>query len=683
MKFTRTISLLAVFSGLVFSGLVFAAATPLTAEKIWQVARPSGLTVSPDGQRAIFSLTRFDLETDKGNADLQLLELASGKMTALTSHPDSDTQPAWSPDGRQVAFISKRGADHNQLMLMNVFGGEAKALTHLPVAVSSPTWFNDGKRILFVAQVPKDFNGDFKQLKTQLDAKKKLKTTAKITENRVYRYWDYFIDDNSFPHFFSLDVASGDIRHLSPGFNKFMNLQGNPNFDLSPDNKTIAIAANSSEAPYDTLNQDIYLLSTDGSGKAENITVANLADDTNPVFSPDGKALVYGAQKRLDFTNDNVKLTYFDLTKKTATVLAANVDLSPSDWYFAKDGSMLYFTADDKAKQSLFSVPTQGGAVKQVLRQGSNEQFQLAGPQQFVLVQHGISQMPEIFLLDNKSRTLKQISQLNTQLQQQTQWGKVEEVSYPGSDGKPVQMFITYPPGFNTNQRWPLINVLHGGPHSYSGDNFSYRWNSQVFAAAGYVVIQPNFHGSTSFGEAFTASIHGDHASKPFFDAEAAVDYMVSRGFIDESRIAAAGGSYGGYLVNWIAGHSSKYKALISHAGVYNLLGQFASDVTLHRPGAYGGSPWQDIEKLQAINPAMFADKFQTPMLVLHGEQDYRVPVTQGLELYGVLKGKGVEARLVYFPNENHWILKPNNSLLWYQEFLGWLERHLGKGPTQ
>jgi dipeptidyl aminopeptidase/acylaminoacyl peptidase len=228
-----------------------------------------------------------------------------------------------------------------------------------------------------------------------------------------------------------------------------------------------------------------------------------------------------------------------------------------------------------------------------------------------------------------------------------------------------------------------LLNVLHGGPHGFSGDNFGYRWNPQVFAAAGYVVIQPNFHGSSSFGEAFTASIHGDHATKPFFDSEAAVDYMISRGFIDESRIAAAGGSYGGYLVNWIAGHSTKYKALISHAGVYNLMAQFASDITLNRADAYGGSPWNNVAALQAINPANSADKFQTPMLVIHGEQDYRVPVNQGLELYGVLKGKGVEARLVYFPNENHWVLKPNNSLLWYQEFLGWLDRHIGKGATQ
>lgn len=681
MKFTSTISLLALITT-VTSASSIAAPPPLTAEKIWQVARPSGLTVSPDGQRAVFSLTKFDLTTDKGNADLQLLELGSGKMTALTSHTDNDTQPAWSPDGRQVAFLSKRGADHNQLMLINVFGGEAKALTDLPVAVTAPTWFNDGKKILFVAEVPKDFDGDFKKLKTRLEAEKKQKTTAKISENRVYRFWDHFLDENTFPHFFSLDVASGDIRQLSVGFHKIMNLQGNPQFDLAPDGKTIAVSANSSEPPYNRLNQDIYLLSTDGSGKADNITSANQADDSNPVFSPDGKTLVYGAQKRLDFSSDNVKLTHFDLTKKTATVLAANVDLSPSDWYFSKDGSMLYFTADDKAKQSLFSVPTQGGAVKQVLRQGSNEQFQLAGPQQFVLVQHSMSQMPEIFLLDNKSRTLKQISQLNSELQQQTSWGKVEEVSFAGSDGKPVQMFITYPPDFDTNKRWPLLNVLHGGPHSYSGDNFGYRWNSQVFAAAGYVVIQPNFHGSSSFGEAFTASIHGDHATKPFYDSEAAVDYMVSRGFIDESRIAAAGGSYGGYLVNWIAGHSTKYKTLISHAGVYNLMGQFSSDITQNRSEAYGGSPWQNAASMQAMNPAMFADKFQTPMLVLHGEQDYRVPVTQGLELYGVLKGKGVEARLVYFPNENHWILKPNNSLLWYREFTSWLERHIGKGAT-
>ena len=283
MKFPSTINILAVVftTALLYPATTRSAtladASGLTAEKVWQVARPSGLTVSPDGQRAIFSLTRYDLATDQGNADLQLLELNSGKMTPLTRHADHDSQPAWSPDGRQVAFISKRGASTNQLWLMPVFGGEARALTDLPVAVTAPRWFHDGKRILFVAQVPKNFNGDFNQLTEQLTTEKKQHVSAKVTENRLYRFWDKFIPADTFPHFFSLEVASGEIRHLTPGWQKLMALQGNPKFDLSPDDKTIAVAANSSAPPYLTLNQDIYLLSTDGSGKAVNLTQANSA----------------------------------------------------------------------------------------------------------------------------------------------------------------------------------------------------------------------------------------------------------------------------------------------------------------------------------------------------------------------------------------------------------------------
>lgn len=680
MKLRFTFSLLAIAFQ---ASSLWAAPTPLTATDLWQVARPSGLTVSPDGQRALFSMSRYDLTSDKGNADIHLLDLTNGRQQQLTFHPGSDSQANWSPDGRLITFIAKRDSEQAQVMLMPTYGGEARAITNLPVNASKPTFLPDGKKILFVAEVPAGFTGDFKVLADDLAKRKQKKVSAKVTENRLYRYWDHFLTDEMVPQFFTVDVLSGDIQALTPGWRYLMELEGAPDFSISPDGKTLAVSVISSEPPYSSLNSDILLVSLDGSGKAQNITEANKADDRNPVFSPSGRSLIYGAQQRLDFGNDNVRLTHFDLAKKSATVIAGNVDLSPERWFFAKDGSMLYFSAQDKGKVSLFSVPAIGGAVKQVIRQGSNEQVQIAGPQQFALVQSGISQLPEIFLLDNKSRTLKQISQLNSNLQQNTAWGKVEEVSYAGSDGKAIQMFIVYPANFDPNKRWPLLSLLHGGPHSAFNDGFSPRWHPQVFAAMGYVVIMPNFHGSTGFGEAFTASIHGDHASKPFFDTEAAVDYMISRGYIDEARVAAAGGSYGGYLVSWIAGHSSKYKTLINHAGVYDLMAQFASDSTYMRVHAYNGSPWQNKDNVLKASPAMYAENFKVPMLITHGEQDYRVPVTQGLALYGVLKGKGIDSRLVYFPDENHWILKPNNSIYWYHEVQQWLERQIGTGPSQ
>lgn len=662
---------------------VQAAPSALTSMDMWRAARPAGLTVSPDGQRAVFSLSQYDAKADASQTDLYLLDLQSGQTRQLTSHKAPDTAPAWSPEGRRISYVSKRDGELAQLQLLSLDGAEPITLTDLPVAVSNPRWLPDGKRVLFVAEVPKGFAGDFAALKDKLAAEKKRGYSAKVTENRLYRYWDHWLTDETVPQFFSVDVQSKEIQALTPGWSQLMNLEGSPDFDVSPDGKWLSVSALASKPPYNDENFDVYLLPLDGSGKAKNITAANLSDDNKPVFSPDGRALVYGARQRVDFGADNVRLTRFDLQKQSATVLTSNIDLSAEQWLFSRDGATLYFLAQDKAKTSLFSVPALGGAVKQVLRQGSNEQLQVAGPQKLVLVQHSLSKLPEIYFLDNQNRTLKQISQLNSALQQNTAWGQVEDVSFAGADGQAVQMFIVYPPNFDKNQRWPLLSVLHGGPHSASLDAFSMRWNAQVFAAMGYVVIMPNFHGSTGFGETYTASIHGDHPTKPFFDTEAAVDYMVSRGYIDESRIAAAGGSYGGYLVSWIAGHSSKYKALINHAGVYDLMAQFASDSTTMRVHAYNGSPWQNKDNVLKASPAMYADKFKTPMLITHGEKDYRVPVTQGLAQYGVLKGKGIDARLVYFPDENHWILKPQNSMFWYNEVQQWLERYLGKGPTQ
>ncbi len=665
----------------VAAGAAQAATEPLTAQHLWQVARPGAMTLSPSGQQLALTVTRYDLAADKGNADIHILDLRTQQLTALTQHPDSDTAPAWSPDGRQLVFVSKRGNETNQLFLLPLTGGEAKALTKLPVAVQQPKWFPDGQRILFLANVPKGFNGDFAALAEQLKQKKDNKVTARVTENRVYRYWDHWLTDDSYPHLFSINIHTGEIADLTPGWDRWFSLNGDAEFDISVDGRQIAVSAVTSAPPFDQINHDILLLKTDGSGQFVNITADNPASDNNPKFSPDGKSLVYGAQRSTFFTADNNQLIRFDFKPQQKTNLTQDWDISVDDWEFGNNGT-LYFQAADKAKSALYSMPLAGGQVKQILRQADISQLQIGQQQQVYLVQHSMKQMPEVYALDNKGRSLKQLSRLNQQLQQSISWGKTEDVSFAGADGKLVQAYITYPPNFDPTKKWPLLNVLHGGPHSYSGDSFSYRWNSQVFAAAGYVVIQPNFHGSTSFGQAFAESIHGEHPLKPFMDSEAAVDYMLSRGFIDSTRLAAAGGSYGGYLVSWIAGHTDRYKALINHAGVYNLMGQFASDATTHRVHAYGGSPWSGLDVMQQWNPALFADKFVTPMLIMHGEQDYRVPVTQGLEIYGVYKGKGLDARLVYFPNENHWILKPNNSIFWFNEFTSWLQRYVPAGPT-
>ncbi len=276
---------------------------------------------------------------------------------------------------------------------------------------------------------------------------------------------------------------------------------------------------------------------------------------------------------------------------------------------------------------------------------------------------------------------LRFLSSFNDALVARWALGEVREQTFAGAAGDEVQMYVVLPPGYQAGRRYPLVQVIHGGPVGTSADSFHPRWNAQLFAAPGYVVALVNFHGSSSFGQPFVESILGAHPDKPFTDVMKATDLLIAQGLADPQRLAAAGGSYGGFLVNWIAGHTPRFKALVTHAGVYDLLGQWASDGTWGRQHSYGGSPFTNLANVERWSPNRYSAGFTTPMLVLHGERDYRVPVTQGLELYGVLKAKGVPARLVYYPDENHWVLKPQNSRHWYGEVLGWLQRWLG-GPA-
>jgi dipeptidyl aminopeptidase/acylaminoacyl peptidase len=270
------------------------------------------------------------------------------------------------------------------------------------------------------------------------------------------------------------------------------------------------------------------------------------------------------------------------------------------------------------------------------------------------------------------------LSRFNEALAAEIAWGEVRDVEFAGADGDRVQMFLVLPPGFDPARKWPLVHVIHGGPHGTTADSFHFRWNAQLFAASGRIVACVNFHGSTSFGQEFAACIQGGHGDKPFTDIMRATDALLETGFVDGDRMAAAGGSYGGYLVCWIAGRTDRFRCLVNHAGVFDLLAEYASDVTEGRHQAYGGEPWDGLEAIDRWNPARFTRGYSTPMLVIHGERDYRVPHTQALAVYNVLKAKGVEARLVFFPDENHWVLKPRNAIYWNREVETWLARHLG-----
>jgi dipeptidyl aminopeptidase/acylaminoacyl peptidase len=654
---------------------------PITAEDLWKFSRVGSPTLAPDGSAAVVPVTSYDVEQNRGRSRLWLVPLASrgGEPRALTAEEFSSSDPAYAPDGKRIAFVRGQGEEKAQLYVLPLEGGEAERLTEMPFGVFDPKWLPDGKRIAFGAYL-------FAEAPTPEGSKELAEKRAKdpvkahVTEDRVYRFWDRWLTGGELPHLFVLDLESRRLSDLTPegaGWFDFMEPGGQ--YDIAPDGTEIAFVANSSKPPHHLLRWALFTVPTSGKGPVRCLTPEgtpkNSADAHRPRYSPDGGSIIYGLQRDPYFYADRVRLVRFDRSSGAHTVLTEEWDRSAAAWEFLPDG-VLAVEAEDRGRVSLF-IMKPGETAPGLVREGGAIGGLRAGRDgRLYFTLQTLSAPAELASCKKDGTDHRMHTRFNEALLGELSLGEVREMTFDGADGEPVQMYVVLPPGFDPKKKWPLVHVIHGGPHAVAGDNFHYRWNPQLFAAPGYVVATVNFHGSTSWGQEFAACIQGGHGDKPFTDIMKATDVLLETGFIDERRMAATGGSYGGYLVCWIAGHTDRFRCLVNHAGVFDLLAEYASDVTQGRHQAYGGEPWDRLEAIDRWNPARFARGFTTPMLIIHGERDYRVPHTQALAVYNICKAKGVGARLVHFPDENHWVLKPKNSLAWNREVHGWLQRH-------
>ncbi len=647
---------------------------PLAAEDLWLTPRVGAPVATPDGRALIVPVTRWNLERNESRTQFHQVPLDGGAPRALTAPEVSAAEPRVSPDGTRLVFTRKDAHGRAQLMLMPLDGGEARVLTALPLGVFDPRWLPDGSGIVFGSLLLK---GHLTHEATAAELKRRADDPVKahVTEDRVYRFWDQWLTTGEVPHLFVYDLARDTVRDLMPESTVWFDwMDPSGQYDVSPDGRELALAGQGFDAARSLLVSRVYTVPISG-GALRCLTSEHPADDLRPRYSPDGRHLLYGMTHDIEFYADRIRLMRMDRASGVHTEWLGDWDFIPTHWEYAADGTVV-FEADHHGRLKLFAFDGQGEPRALTSTGSVTASTPIAGGRVAFLHQ-SLAAPGEVHVVPLAGGAATRLTSFTEAACALHHVGEVRELVFPGALDVPVQMFIVLPPDHVEGRRYPLVHMIHGGPHGSFGDMWHARWNAQAFAAPGHVVALVNFQGSTGWGQRFAQCIQGEWAARPFEDIQRATDALIAMGLVDESRMAVTGGSYGGYMVSWIGAHTDRFKCIVNHAGVVDLTGQYASDITQGRGRASGGEAWDGLDKQDLWSPIRFAKGMNTPMLVVHGEKDYRVPVGHGLMVYGMLKAKGVPARLVVFPDENHWVLKARNSLLWYGEVLGWLARWL------
>ncbi|MEM9187651.1 MAG: S9 family peptidase [Myxococcota bacterium] len=639
----------------------------LDAEALWRLRRPGPPVGCSDGT-CLVAVTRYQVDD---NIDRSVVYRVYDDGThALLSPPTLHASlPAASPNGHHIVAVLRRGENHERHYELAELSDEddPRVICRFDRGVRQVR-FVDDERILCLVDVAIP-NAD-------PTLGRPAESSAHVTEDRVYRFWNRWLSEGIVPHFFVVDRTSGEAVDLMPDSRLLFDLM-NPSdcFDISPDGQRVLFDANRTEPPYDTLVRGLYELSLDG-GSPVRFGSDHHADQLRPRFTPDGTKVVFGRKERAEFYADRVRLVIRDIATGEETALTETWDQSPTHWECRNDEVL--FAADHRGRSNLYRLSFTGGTPIEFSGGGTAGAIAI-GDKGVWFHYHDLRTPPELRLFRSNADTALRVS-WNEEILASFQLGAVEEQTIEGADGEPVQLILVVPPGTKADRPLPLVHLIHGGPHSTFADAFHFRWSAQVIAGAGYLVALTNFHGSSSFGTTFTESILGRWGDQPATDIEAATDHLVQSGRADPDRMAITGGSYGGYLTARLATRVHRYRCGIVHAGVYDTEAMYATDASFGLELAQGARPWDDSPRAERYNPARHVGDVQTPLLVVHGEKDYRVPYTQGLQLYGSLRAMGKPARLVIYPDEGHWIQKPQNSLHWYGEFLRWLDLHLS--PT-
>jgi dipeptidyl aminopeptidase/acylaminoacyl peptidase len=653
-------------------------ARPFTVTDLLQQQRAMSPRPSPRGDRLAFVVKQPDIEANGNRLQLWELPLAGGEPRQLTSAGSVNCEPAFSPDGRFLAFTSNR-ADGRQVWLLPMDGGEATQLTTLPGGAWRPVWFPEGDRLLVVSSVFADASDD-DAVKARIDAAKERKASGRVIDGLMFRHWDGWLDERV-DHVFAVDVASGEARDLTPGPWPAppLSLSGPPDFCATPDGTEVFFTSVRDDDLARSTNVNIWRVDSDGDAPPKRVS-PGVGCNIFPALSPCGGFLAYCAMERAGYEADLLRLVRLDLDSGEIVELCPGFDRMVMAPQWSPDGQWLIFHAEDHGCTRLYRVSASGGTPEPITAGATDRGEALSADSATVYFERqSLQGPPELYQVPLAGGEPSTLTALNGPQVRALDLPAAEDFYYEGADGLRCHGVVVRPPAFDPGQRYPVVFLIHGGPQGAFGHDFHERWNAPLFAAPGYVVVMLNPRGSTGFGQAMTDGIRGEWGGKCFEDLQRGFDHaLASYPFLDPERMAAAGASFGGFMVNWIAAHDHRFRCLVSHDGIFNTeMMEYLTDELWFTEWEFEGTPWQNPTAYRQYSPHLHVETMDTPTLVIQGEQDFRCTGAEGLGLFTALQRRGIPSRLLWFPDEGHWVVKPANREQWWTTVHDWLAQWL------